>query len=263
MNHSPEQLVAARPTTDWANDLQACARLALSCLDLTSLSEDDSETNIWRMCQRAQSTLGSVAAVCVLPHLAAFARKQVPQHIAVAAVANYPDGSADVQRALRDTAMIVQSGAQEVDLVLPYARLIAGDEPAVIRLLSAVRKACPGLRLKVILETGELRSDLLIQRACRLAIETGADFLKTSTGKTPVGATTQAARIMLKAIASDPSAANRVGFKVSGGIRTVQDAAAYIALCHEYLGPTALNPQRFRIGASSLLGDIRLILGTC
>ena len=262
MNHPPELSVSARPTTDWANDLHACARLALSCLDLTSLGEDDSETNIWRMCQRAQSNLGSVAAVCVLPHFAAFARKQVPEHIAVAAVANYPDGSVDVQRALRDTAIIVQSGAQEVDLVLPYARLIAGDEPAVAQMLTAVRKACPGLRLKVILETGELRSDLLIERACSLAIEAGADFLKTSTGKTSLGATPQAARIMLKAIASDPCAANRVGFKVSGGIRTVQEAAAYIALCHEYLGPTALNPQRFRIGASSLLGDIRLILGT-
>lgn len=261
MNHSPEQPVAARPTTDWANDPHACAQLALSCLDLTSLGEDDSETIIWRMCQRAQSNLGSVAAVCVLPHFAAFARKQVPEHIAVAAVANFPDGSADLQRALRDTAMIVHSGAQEVDLVLPYANLIAGDERAVVEMLTAVRKACAGLRLKVILETGELRSDALIERACRLAIEAGADFLKTSTGKTPVGATTRAARIMLKAIASDPSAAHRVGFKVSGGIRTVQDAAPYIALCHDYLGAAALNPQRFRIGASSLLGDIRLILG--
>jgi deoxyribose-phosphate aldolase len=261
MTHLTQQSATAHPTIDWANDLYACARLALACLDLTSLGEDDSETNIWRMCQRAQSTLGSVAAVCVLPHFAAFARKQVPEHIAVASVANFPDGSADVQRALRDTAMIVQSGAQEVDLVLPYTNLIAGDERTVVEMLAAVRKACPGLRLKVILETGELRRDELIERACRLAIEAGADFLKTSTGKTPLGATTQAARIMLKAIASDPSAANRVGFKVSGGIRTVQDAAAYIVLCHEYLGPTALNPQRFRIGASSLLGDIRLILG--
>lgn len=263
MNHSPEQHVAARPITDWANDLHACAQLALSCLDLTSLGEDDSETNIWRMCQRAQSSLGSVAAVCVMPHFAAFARKHVPEQIAVAAVANFPDGSADLQRALRDTALIVQSGAQEVDLVLPYANLIAGDERPVVEMLSEVRQACPGLLLKVILETGELQSEALIERACRMAIDSGADFLKTSTGKTPLGATTQAARTMLKAIASSPSAANRVGFKVSGGIRTVQDAAPYIALCHEYLGPSALNPQRFRIGASSLLGDIRLILGSC
>lgn len=260
MNYSPEQSATAERTVDWANDLHASARLALSCLDLTSLGEDDSETIIWRMCQRANGTWGAVAAVCVMPQFAAFARKQVPEHIAVAAVANFPDGSADLQRALRDTAVIVQSGAQEVDLVLPYANLIAGDERPVVQMLSAVRQACPGLLLKVILETGELQSEALIERACRLALDAGVDFLKTSTGKTPVGATTQAARIMLKAIATDTSAANRVGFKVSGGVRTVEDAATYIALCQEYLGSTALNSKRFRIGASSLLDDIRQIL---
>jgi deoxyribose-phosphate aldolase len=236
------------------------ARLALSCLDLTSLNEQDSEADIAGLCLRAQSRFGPVAAVCVWPRLAAFARSQLPAHIAVAAVANFPDGSADRQRAVRDVGDIVQSGAQEVDVVLPCAQLMQGDDAAVITLLGAVRKASEGLRLKVILETGVLQDPSLVLRAARLALDCGADFLKTSTGKTPVSATPQAARVMLEAIASDPVAMQRVGFKPSGGIRTVADAAAYISLCEAILGPQALTPQRFRIGASSVLADIEAVL---
>ncbi len=245
----------------WLTDLTASASMALSCLDLTSLNAQDTEADIARLCERAQSPFGPVAAVCVWPRLAAFARRQLPAHIAVAAVANFPDGSFDVQRAARDTAEIVQSGAQEVDVVLPYARLLAGDEKNVAQLLSAVRAACPSLLLKVILETGELNDPALIARASRLSLDAGADFLKTSTGKTPTSATPEAARLMLGAIASDPGAVNRVGFKPSGGIRTVADAAVYIALTAEILGSQALNPQRFRLGASSVLTDIEAILG--
>jgi len=202
-----------------------------------------------------------VAAVCVWPRLAAFARSQLPAHIAVAAVANFPDGSADLQRAVRDTGSIVQSGAQEVDVVLPYASLIAGEDARVAQLLLAVRKACPGLLLKVILETGVLQDARWITRSAHLALDAGADFLKTSTGKTPVSATPEAARLLLAAIASDTHAAQRVGFKPSGGLRTVTDAAVYMALQREYLGAQALTPARFRIGASSILNDIDAILG--
>jgi len=249
------------PKIDSVNDLHTSARLALSCLDLTSLNAQDTEADIATLCTRAQGPFGPVAAVCVWPRLAAFARAQLPAHIAVAAVANFPDGSADVQRAVRDTAAIVQSGAQEVDVVLPYQALMAGDIHAVVFVLDAVRKACPGLRLKVILETGALKTEALITHAARLSLDAGADFLKTSTGKTPVSATPAAARSMLAAIATDPQAAQRVGFKPSGGIRTVADAAIYMALCREWLGPQALHPTRFRIGASSVLNDIEAILG--
>jgi deoxyribose-phosphate aldolase len=236
------------------------ARLALSCLDLTSLNDQDSEADITVLCQRAQSRFGPVAAVCVWPRLAACARAQLPAHIAVAAVANFPTGSADIQSAVRDVGEIVQSGAQEVDVVLPYARLLQGDEVAVAALLDAVRKASQGLTLKVILETGALQAPSMVLQGARLALACGADFLKTSTGKIPVSATPQAARVMLEAIAGDPQTAERVGFKPSGGIRTVADAAVYIALCEEVLGPQALTPRRFRIGASSVLADIEAVL---
>lgn len=248
-------------STDYRADLQASARLALACLDLTSLNDHDTEADIARLCERAQGPFGPTAAVCVWPRLAAFARAQLPAHIAVAAVANFPDGSADLERAVRDTGAIVQSGAQEVDVVLPYKTLMAGDERTVAQLLQAVRQACPGLLLKVILETGELQDAALIARASRLSLDAGADFLKTSTGKVPVSATPDAARTMLDTIASDAHAAARVGFKPSGGIRTVADAAVYMALHSEWLGPQALTPARFRIGASSVLNDIEAILG--
>lgn len=248
-------------SADWLNDRHACAQLTLSCLDLTSLNEQDTEADIASLCERAQSSFGPVAAVCVWPRLASFARTQLPDHIAVAAVANFPDGSFDLQRAVRDTGAIVQSGAQEVDVVMPYAQLLAGNEAAVSLVLEAVRNACPGLVLKVILETGELKDSILIERASRLSLDAGADFLKTSTGKTPVSATLPAARILLGAIASDQATVNRVGFKPAGGIRTVADAAGYIALCGEILGPQALTPARLRIGASSILSDIEAILG--
>jgi deoxyribose-phosphate aldolase len=244
----------------WFANPQASARLALSCLDLTSLNEHDTEADIAALCSRAQSRFGPVAAVCVWPRLAAFARKQLPAHIAVAAVANFPDGSGDIERAVRETGEIVQSGAQEVDLVLPYAGLLVGDEAMVAALLEAVRKASQGLRLKVILETGALLSEAHILRASQLSLAAGADFLKTSTGKTKVSATPEAARVMLAAIAADPASAERVGLKPSGGIRSVADTSVYIALMEEMLGAPALTPQRFRIGASSVLTDIEAVL---
>lgn len=248
------------PCTPWPHDLQHSARTALACLDLTSLNDADTEADITTLCRRAQGRFGPVAAVCVWPRLAAFARAQLPAHIPVAAVANFPHGHTDVEAAVQDTLQIVQAGAQEVDVVLPYQALIAGDEAAVTRLLTAVRQACPTLVLKVILETGELKTPALIERASQLALQAGADFLKTSTGKTPVNATPEAARLMLGAIAADPAAKHRVGFKASGGIRTVQDAAIYLALTQHYLGAQALTPKRFRIGASSILSDIEAVL---
>ena len=244
--------------TPYAQDLRQRAHIALACLDLTSLNDHDTEADISQLCQRAQSRFGPVAAVCVWPRLAAYARAQLPAHIGVAAVANFPNGNLDVGAAVQDTLQIVQSGAQEVDVVMPYKALMAGDEAAASQLLRAVRQACPGLLLKVILETGELQTIALIERASELALDAGADFLKTSTGKTTIHATVEAAATMLGVIARRASLA---GFKASGGIRTVKDAVVFESLTAHILGDAALNPRRFRIGASSLLGDIETTLG--
>lgn len=245
-------------------DLLAVARQALACLDLTSLNDSDSEDDIAHLCRRANGRFGPTAAVCVWPRFAAQARRALPNEIAVAAVANFPDGHMDVQRAVADTRQIVNAGAQEVDLVLPYRSLIQGKTCVVNAVLDAVREACPSLLLKVIVESGCLSTPELIAQACELSIAAGADFLKTSTGKVPVSATPEAAQIMLQCIArhqtATPAATRIVGFKVSGGIRTVRDAVLYMAMQRRWLGADAASPTRFRIGASGLLDDIEAIL---
>ena len=243
-------------------DLQATARQALACLDLTSLVDGHDRTggeaDIEQLCSKAVGPAwrnAATAAVCVWPRQAALARSLLPVGIRVAAVANFPDGSSDTARAVRDTVQIAAAGAQEVDVVIPYRDLAAA--PA---LLAAVRRECAGLTLKVILETGEIDDEARILQAARIALDAGADFLKTSTGKRPVAATPAAARLLLAAIATDPQASRRVGFKPAGGIRTVADAALYIQLTAELLGASAITPARFRIGASGLLSDIEAVL---
>lgn len=235
------------------------ARLALACLDLTSLNDGDTEADIAALATRARSRFGTPAALCVWPRLVACAVRQAPPGVAVAAVVNFPAGGSDVAAAVNDTRAIVQGGAQEVDVVLPWRALRDGDAEAAAELLRSVRSAAQGRVLKVILESGELQDDRLIRQASKLALDAGADILKTSTGKTPHGATPAAARAMLETIAATPGC--RAGFKASGGVRTVADAAVYIDLVREILGPQALVPARFRIGASGLLNDIEAVLG--
>jgi deoxyribose-phosphate aldolase len=237
------------------------AKVALRCLDLTSLNDADTEADVERLCRRAMTRFGPVAAVCVWPRFAAFARARLPASIRVAAVANFPGGGSDVDAALREVHAIAAAGAQEVDLVLPWRALRAGDEAAARKLLVAARAACPRLVLKIILETGELHDAALVERASRLAIGAGADFLKTSTGKVPVGATRPAAEAMLRAIEAVPGARERVGLKLSGGLRRVADLMPYLDLVERHLGAAALQPGRLRFGASSLLDDIEAVLG--
>ena len=238
------------------------ARQALACLDLTRLNDDDTEADIERLCVRAQGPFGSVAAVCVWPRFAALARHRLPATIAVAAVANFPDGGTDIERIQRDIGQIVEAGAQEVDVVLPWHALLAGGTVATaacVAVLAAARQASAGLKLKVILESGMLGSAEAVTAASRIALAEGADFLKTSTGKAPMGATPDAARAMLGAIAADAAGAQRVGFKASGGVRTVAEATIYLGLVAEALGSAACVPARFRIGASGLLDDIEVV----
>jgi deoxyribose-phosphate aldolase len=235
------------------------ARVALACLDLTSLNDDDDARAINALCAKATSRFGDVAAVCVWPRFVAQARAALPPQIAVAAVANFPDGALDEARALADTQAIVDGGGDEVDLVLPWRAMQDGHAAAAALLVSRVRAACAGARLKLIIESGELASEQAVQQACRIGLDAGVDFLKTSTGKTAHGASLAAARTMMSAIAAHPRGA-AVGFKAAGGIRTVADAAGYIALARQLLGTGAAKPTRLRFGASGLLGDIERVL---
>ena len=183
-------------------DLKAAARTALACLDLTSLNDADTAADIDALCRRAQTPHGNVAAVCVWPRFVAQARAALPASVKVAAVANFPDGALDLARALADVKEIAQAGGDEVDVVLPWRTLLAGDSTEVGEFLSEVRFASRPLTLKVIIESGELATTERIAQATRLALAAGADFVKTSTGKTKTGATPAAAAVMLKEIAA-------------------------------------------------------------
>ncbi len=235
----------------------APARLALACLDLTSLNDTDDEAAIDRLCAAAlgPTRRGWPAAVCVWPRFVARARAALPAAIRVAAVANFPAGALDVDAALRDAAAILDADGDEIDLVLPWRALLAGDTKGAASLVRAVRAICPGRTLKLIIEAGELGSGAALDAACAIGLVEGVDFLKTSTGKMPSGATPAAARRMLQAIAAH-ARGRRVGFKASGGVRRVGDAAVYIDLVREILGAEALSPRRLRFGASALLADI-------
>ncbi|OGB08224.1 MAG: deoxyribose-phosphate aldolase [Burkholderiales bacterium RIFCSPHIGHO2_12_FULL_69_20] len=237
------------------DSLQTTARIALACLDLTSLNDADDSAAIAALCARAQGPVGAPAALCVWPRFVAQAKAALPAGIRVAAVANFPAGGLDVAAAVADTRAIVDAGGDEVDLVLPWRALRDGDAAGAAAVVAAVRAACPGRTLKLILESGDLATPALIHQASLIGLDAGVDFLKTSTGKTSTGATPEAARVMLQAIADHPRGAS-VGFKASGGIRRVADAAVYITLVRDILGADAVNPQRLRFGASGLLADI-------
>jgi len=239
--------------------LQDTARTALACLDLTSLNDGDDAAAIAALGAKANGPAGRPAALCVWPRFVTVARACAPAGVQVAAVANFPAGGLDVAAAVADARAIVDAGADEVDLVLPWRALQAGDVAGATAVVVAVRAACSGRTLKLILESGDLATPALITQASRIGLDAGVDFLKTSTGKTSTGATPEAARLMLQAIADHPRGA-RVGFKASGGIRKVADAAVYIQLVREILGADAANPQRLRFGASGLLGDIEAVL---
>jgi deoxyribose-phosphate aldolase len=240
--------------------LADAARIVLPCLDLTSLNDADDAAAVAALCERAQGPRGSVAAVCVWPRFVAQARAALPHSVRVAAVANFPEGALDVERAVRDSTTIVEAGGDEIDLVLPWAAFAAGERHPCAALVAAVRCATVGRTLKLIIESGELRMAPLIRDACELGLDEGVDFLKTSTGETPVSATPDAARTMLATIARH-ARCGTAGFKASGGISRVADAVAYVELVTEHLGDAALVPARFRIGASALLGDIATVLG--
>ncbi|WP_010626219.1 deoxyribose-phosphate aldolase [Halomonas sp. KM-1] len=239
-------------------ELQQAARQALALMDLTSLNDDDSDAVIRELCTRANTPVGHPAAVCVFPAFVATARQALAEQglagkVKVATVTNFPHGEADIERAAEETRAAIAAGADEVDVVFPYRALMAGDAEVGRKLVEACKRECGDAVLKVILETGELKDAGLIDRAGMLAIDGGADFLKTSTGKVAVNATLNAAKILLTAI---KASGRDVGFKAAGGVRTAEDAAAYLQLAERVMGAEWITPAHFRFGASGLLGSL-------
>ena len=213
------------------SELIAAARRALSMMDLTTLNDDDTDDKVAALCRKAASEAGTVAAVCVFPRFVPIARQTLAglglTHVKVATVTNFPAGGDDVAAAAAETAAAVAAGADEVDVVFPYRALMAGNAEVGAELVAACKEACGDVQLKVIIESGELKDPALIRQASLIAIEAGADFIKTSTGKVPVNATLEAAGIMLTAIRATGGVC---GFKAAGGVRTAAEAAEYIDL---------------------------------
>jgi deoxyribose-phosphate aldolase len=237
------------------------ARRALGVLDFTSLNDGDTEESVARFLDRARMPRGPVAAVCLWPRFVTQARRALDgSGIRIACVANFPGGGTDAAAVASEIREAVAAGTDEVDVVLPYHAFLAGDARAAAAVIAAARAACGAdVRLKVILETGAMDRAAAIVAAARLAIAEGADFIKTSTGKRTPGASPQAAALMLDIIRETPG--RTVGLKPAGGIRTTADAAIFMALAEAILGPSAVAPDRFRIGASSLLTDLLAVLG--
>jgi deoxyribose-phosphate aldolase len=235
------------------------ARRALALVDLTELGDSPSPDDIDRLCDRAVGPHGSTAAVCVWPRFATQAVQRLAgTGVAVATVVNFPAGGDDVEATVAETRRAVDDGVDEIDLVLPYRSFLAGRIDVAAAMVDAVRaEVTPPRRLKVILETGSYPSVESISAAARLAIAHGADFVKTSTGKTDVSATPAAVRAMLDAIRDSGRA---VGIKPSGGIRTLDDAGVYLALADEVMGPQWATPATFRFGASGLLDALEAVI---
>jgi deoxyribose-phosphate aldolase len=248
--------------TDAANDT-ALARRLLGMLDLTTLNDNDDGQVVRALATHAATPVGHVAALCTWSRLIGDALVGLAgTGVPVAAVVNFPAGEPDVEEAAAQSARAVAAGAGEVDVVFPWRTFLAGDAATALALVSACRQACGSQALlKVILETGQLGTAARIREAAEIAIAGGADFLKTSTGKTQPGATLAAAQVMLDAIAHAQTRGIQVGFKASGGIRTMADAASYLAAYEGRFGVGSAHPKAFRIGASQLVHELLAVGG--
>lgn len=239
--------------------------LAISMVDLTTLEGADTPARVTSLCTKAlrpdsrDSSVPSVAAVCVYSDLVAHARAVLGHSsVAIAAVATaFPSGRASMKVKLLDVREAVEAGADEIDMVIDRGAFLSGRLGQVFDEIVAVKEVCGSTRLKVILETGELVTYDNVRRASWLAMLAGADFIKTSTGKVPVAATTTVALVMLEAVRDfAESTGQLVGVKVAGGIRNAKDAIRYLVIVNETVGSSWLTPALFRFGASSLLNDL-------
>ncbi len=247
-----------------ANALRTC----LACTDYTTLKETDTPASVTALAKEALALAGCglppVASVCVYPSLVDAAGVALgDSEIGITAVCGgFPSGQTYAEVKVLECAMAVENGADEVDIVINVGAILSGEYDIARSEIEMIRQELgDDALLKVILETGSLGSSETIAKAATIALEAGADFIKTSTGKTPVSATPEAAAVMCRALeAFLKSTGQRKGIKVAGGIKTPGDALLYYCIVRETLGEAWLNPQLFRIGASDLVKNIEAAL---
>ncbi len=250
--------------------------LAMSMCDLTTLEGADTPGRVRQMCAKARNPVPpemiapllekkgfapvpSVAAVCVYPSMVPHAVEALHgSGILVASVSTaFPSGQAPLQVKIDDTSFAVENGASEIDMVINRGAFLSGDYQTVFDEVVAIKKACKDAHLKVILETGELGSYDHVRLASEIAMEGGADFIKTSTGKVTPAATLPVTLVMLQAIKDfEKRTGKKIGMKPAGGIRTSKQAIQYLCMVNEVMGPDWMNPQMFRFGASALVNDL-------
>jgi deoxyribose-phosphate aldolase len=244
---------------------QWAIELAIRMVDLTTLEGADTPGKVRALCAKARRpdpmdpTCPPVAAVCIYPSLIATAAAELKDsgiHLASVATA-FPSGQAPLEVRLAEVADAVAAGADEIDMVINRGAFLAGRYQQVYDEIVAVKQACGEAHLKVILETGELATYDNVRRAAWLGMLAGGDFIKTSTGKVQPAATLPVTLVMLEAVRDFyGTTGHRVGVKPAGGIRTTKDAIRYLVLVNETAGEEWLDPDRFRLGASTLLNDL-------
>ncbi|WP_157014226.1 deoxyribose-phosphate aldolase [Mesorhizobium xinjiangense] len=246
---------------------------AIQCIDLTTLAGDDTPGRVRRLCAKARQpvrqdlveTMGlgdagiATGAVCVYPTMVPHAVKALEgSGIPVASVATgFPAGLTPLPQRLAEIRYAVEQGADEIDIVITREHVLLGNWQALHDEIGAMREACGEAHMKAILATGELGTLTNVYRASMVAMQAGADFIKTSTGKETENATLPVSLTMIRALRDfGERTGHRIGFKPAGGLRTAKDALAWLALMKEELGAPWLKPNLFRIGASSMLADI-------
>lgn len=247
-------------------------KLLFNCIDLTTLNSTDSPQSVARFTERVNDfeeqhgDLPNVAAICVYPNFAEVVRTVLDvSSVRIACVSGgFPSSQTYAEVKVAETALAVEGGADEIDIVLNMGNFLDGDWEEVCDEIIELKHSCRNAHLKVILETGALKTAQNIRDAAILAMYSGADFIKTSTGKGYPGASREAAYIMCQCIKEYyETTGNMIGFKPAGGVRTTDDALAYYTIVKEVLGEKWLNNRYFRIGASSLANNLLSdILGT-
>lgn len=240
-------------------------KMVISMCDLTTLEGKDTPGKVRQMCQKAKNPgFGQhVAAVCVYPNMVPIAKESLKgSKVKVAAVATgFPSGQYPLNIRLTDVRETVAMGADEIDMVINRCAFLEGDYETVFEEVKLVKEACGPAHLKVIFETGEIGSYDSVRRASRIAMEAGADFIKTSTGKVQPAATMPVTLVMLETIRDFYLETGiKIGMKPAGGIRTSKEALHYLVMVAETLGDDWLDPNLFRFGASALLNDVLMQL---
>lgn len=234
-----------------------------SCIDLTSLNTTDTREDIWKFTEKVNdmdgaSDVPNVAAICVFPNFVETVKEALTADVKIAAVAaGFPSSQTFLEVKVAETALAVANGANEIDIVLNLGLFLEESYEELCEEIDEIKHACRDAHLKVILETGALKTAGNIMKASILSLYSGADFLKTSTGKVYEGASLEAAYVMCTAIKEyEAKTGRKVGFKASGGIVTTEDAVKYYTVVKEVLGEEYMTNEFFRIGASRLANNL-------